>query len=123
MTGFQQQQKADGLSPEAAARLAKFCGMFSSHHAGERATAAKMADDLVRSHGLTWGEIIEPIAPKPPSVLERVRWILRHSEALNAWEASFVSSLAGRTSLSPKQQAKFDQIVGKVNAFIRTKGI
>ena len=108
-----------GLPTEAAARLIKFCGMFSSHHACERATAAKMADDLVRSHGLTWGGVIEPMAPKPPSVFETVRWCLRHSEALNEWEAAFVSSLAHRASLSPKQQAKLDQIVEKVHAFMQ----
>ena len=36
-------------------RLRKLCGMFGSHHVGERANAARTADALVRQHGLTWG--------------------------------------------------------------------
>jgi hypothetical protein len=109
----------NSLSHEAAERLTKFCGMFSSHHAGERATAAAKADELVRAHGLTWADIVAPAAPRTPTVLETVRWILKHSEALNSWEMCFVSTL--RSTLSPKQRAKLDQIVEKVRTFIQAK--
>ena len=93
------------LGPVAADRLVKLCGMFGSHHDGERAAASKMAHTLVLSNGLTWRELIAPTSP----------------QVLNEWEASFVSTLRG--DLSPKQKAKLDQIVEKVHAHIRSKGI
>jgi hypothetical protein len=46
------------LTPEAADRLAKLCGMFGSNHDGERAAAALKADQLVRQNGLTWHDVI-----------------------------------------------------------------
>src|SRR4029079_15918924 len=39
----------EGLSAETLFRLAKICGLFGSHHAGERAAAAEKAHQLVRS--------------------------------------------------------------------------
>lgn len=48
------------LDPRSADRLRKLCGMFGSAHDGERASAAAMADKLVRTAGLTWNEIIAP---------------------------------------------------------------
>ena len=104
------------LGPVAADRLVKLCGMFGSHHDGERAAASKRAHALVLSNGLTWRELIAPTSPP-----DLVRWILKHAEVLNEWEASFVSTLRG--DLSPKQKAKLDQIVEKVHAHIRSKGI
>ena len=58
------------LDPSAADRLVKLCGMFSSDGDGERATAARMANDLVRSNGLTWRDLLAPISPP-----DLVRWI------------------------------------------------
>src|SRR5512132_637740 len=104
------------LDPNAADRLVKLCGLFSSNADGERATAARMADELVRSNGLTWRDLLAPTSPP-----DLVRWILKHAEVLNEWEASFVSTLRG--DLSPKQKTKLDQIVEKVNAHIKSKGI
>jgi hypothetical protein len=48
-----------------------------------------------------------------------VLWLLKHSEVLNAWEMSFLSTLPPQ--LSPKQQAKLDDIERKVRAFIQSK--
>ena len=42
------------LDPSAAERLAKLLGMLGSNHDGEVSNAARMADALVREHGLTW---------------------------------------------------------------------
>ncbi len=53
--------------PRLADRLAKICGMFGSAHDGERAAAAALADNLIRSAGLTWHDVIN-LSPKPPSV-------------------------------------------------------
>lgn len=39
------------------ARLRKLCGMLSSDAEGERATAARMATDLLKRHGKTWADI------------------------------------------------------------------
>jgi hypothetical protein len=37
-------------------RLVKLCGLLTSDADGERATAARMASDLLRQHRLTWAE-------------------------------------------------------------------
>jgi hypothetical protein len=39
------------LNTDDVERLAKPCGMFGSDHVGERATAAQMANKLVRARG------------------------------------------------------------------------
>jgi hypothetical protein len=46
------------LNPKAAEHLAKLCGMFGSEHDGERATAARLADQHVRRLGLSWPDVI-----------------------------------------------------------------
>ncbi len=40
--------------------LAKVCGMFGSDQAGERAAAAAKAHALLRNHGLSWRQLLEP---------------------------------------------------------------
>ena len=50
-------------------RLAKLLGMLSSEHAGEVATAARMATDMLSRHDLAWDALLSPA----PSVrIERV---------------------------------------------------
>ena len=39
-------------------RLTKLLGMLGSAHDGERAVAAAKADELVRSRGLTWSDVV-----------------------------------------------------------------
>ena len=46
-------------------RLRKLCGLFSSHHDGERANAAAMADRLLRQAGLTWDDVLRGPVPEP----------------------------------------------------------
>jgi hypothetical protein len=42
---------------------------------------------------------------------EAVSWLLEHcSSDLSSWEVDFLESLDGRISLTPKQQAKLDEI-------------
>lgn len=48
-------EKLDDVSR---ARLVKFLGMLGSNSDGERANAAKMADDLRKKLGLSWDELI-----------------------------------------------------------------
>lgn len=46
------------LNPRAAEHLVKLCGMFGSDHDGERAAAAKLADEHVKRLGLVWRDVI-----------------------------------------------------------------
>jgi hypothetical protein len=65
------------LPKHASDKLAKILGMCDSHHDGERAAAAWQAHELVRQHGLTWDEIVNPVRSAdhgrhPPSTPSRV---------------------------------------------------
>ena len=46
------------LDPRVADRLARLLAMAGSDHDGEVCNAARMADQLVRAQGLTWGDVI-----------------------------------------------------------------
>lgn len=43
---------------DARTRLALICGMFGSHHIGERAAAAARAHEIVKELGVAWNEIL-----------------------------------------------------------------
>lgn len=108
------------LNSLTADRLAKILGLCGSAHAGERAAAAKMADDLVRGLGLTWRDVITPAVgpPEPPPRhagrsdddddlphwREQLAVCLDNIDALNERDAHFLMSLAEwRRPLSDKQ--------------------
>ena len=40
-------------------RLDRILSLMSSDHAGERASAAKAATDLIKKHDLSWWEVLE----------------------------------------------------------------
>lgn len=40
-------------------RLDRILALMSSDHAGERASAAKAATELIRKHNLSWWEVLE----------------------------------------------------------------
>jgi hypothetical protein len=46
-------------------RLIRLLGMTGSDHDGEVSNAARLADRLVRSKGLRWGDVIPPSLPSP----------------------------------------------------------
>jgi hypothetical protein len=108
------------LAPQAADRLAKICGLFSSTHDGERASAALKADAMVRAAGLTWADVIN--VPPYASVRPRIRaWAKmaafcherRHQ--LSQWERNFVSAMlhwAGEPS--EKQQDRLVTIYARL---------
>jgi hypothetical protein len=101
-------------------RLVKLCGMLGSAHAGERANAAEAADRLVRAAGLTWADIIGVNAStweEPETVEEMVGAALAYPDAVTAWERKFLLSIAGRRTLSPKQQDVLERIVERVRAY------
>ncbi len=127
------------LDKLAAARLARICGMFGSNHAGERASAAAMADSLVRKLGLTWPDVISSSSttssssstwstassrarPCPQSdcsdlsVEELFHFALlaEEEDLLNPWERGFLINVYDRRRLTDKQLAKLRSIVAKV---------
>ena len=103
------------LDPNAADRLAKLCGMFGSNHDGERATAAALADRLLRQQGLTWGDVI--IAkPARSTVEEQIDFALHHGEGLlDVWQERFLRGICGRQFLTKKQLLKLEEIVAIVS--------
>jgi hypothetical protein len=117
---------SDLLDPRTLDRLAKLCGMFGSAHAGERANAARMADELVRVSGVTWFDVIRvnkaAVADDelvPYDHAERLtRFAVKHAHVLTPWEANFAHSLHEQCwrRFSPKQRAVLDNIVEKIIA-------
>ena len=110
------------LDKQTAERLAKLCAMFCSNHPGERASAAAMADSLVRKLGMTWLEILISNAKAGPlpavdglSIEELFDHALRAEDAnlLNPWERSFLINIYGQWRLTEKQIAKLRDIVAK----------
>jgi hypothetical protein len=101
------------LDPNTANVLAKICGMFGSDHDGERATAAAKADQLIRSHGLRWSDIITP-PTLATSIEEQIDFALSRDDLLNAWEEGFLGGIKGRQFLTQKQLAKLGCIMAKI---------
>ena len=111
-------------------RLSKLCGLFGSEFDGERANAARMADDLIRGFGLTWKDVIWPGhaeagAPlqarhEPRDHQDAARMCLRFAEALSEWERGFCRSVLGFTKLSEKQQRVLYRLVEKAQEFAQT---
>jgi hypothetical protein len=93
--------------------------LFSSNHDGERASAALKADQLIRSRGLTWKQIITVAPPwpsqkSPPSqswgeLLAEAQANIEHA---SLWEESFLWGISRqRNPLSASQQRKLAEIV------------
>ncbi len=120
------------LSSTERERLVKLLGMLGSAHDGERASAGLLASRLLRDRGLTWDQVVgnaSPVAPRlqapswpaatstcPTSRLGEMQLVLANLALLNEWERNFVRSVAQRPCWSPKQTARFDEVVGKVRA-------
>lgn len=107
------------LSPEARTRLIRICGIFGSSFDGERANAARMADELIRAHGLTWADVLQ--APRPlhrGTDREAAIRCLACPQVLSDWETNFLRSLLGRRrGLTRKQSKILDEIYEKVSAY------
>ena len=108
-------------------RLSKLCGLFGSEFDGERANAARMADDLIRGFGLTWKDVIWPGhteagAPdqawhEPRDHRDAARMCLRFAEVLTEWERKFCRSILGYRQLSDKQVRVLNRLVDKAREF------
>lgn len=113
------------VTPELRERLAKLLGMCGSAHDGERAAAAKAADDLVRRSGLTWFDVFGAKAPEwvDPFTLEaKLGAIWAWRSLLTDWELEFIESVLGRPRLSDKQIAIVDKLVDRARAFVKAGG-
>lgn len=102
-------------------KLVKTCALFSSPFDGERAMAARIADGMLRRHGLSWEEVLlrtPESAPAPfgsGSFTDTVARCWENRDLLNAWEQRFLASIRTmRRPLTWKQRICFDQIVAKV---------
>jgi hypothetical protein len=102
------------LKPIEADKLARICGMFGSEHEGERASAAWLADRLVRGAGVSWFDVLAGanVRSAPESLSDLCRQLLAYSDFLTVWEASFLQSL--RAPITPRQRDKLDDIAAKV---------
>ena len=102
------------LTPAEAERLAKICAMFSSNHDGERASAAAMADCMVRKLGFTWPQVIRPNVT--PCVEDMIATCAAGGDILTAWEWGFLKGIRGRQYLTQKQLDRLAEITAKVRA-------
>ena len=95
-------------------RLAKLCGLFSSAHEGERASAAAQADALLRNAGMTWSDVIAPRWREPKTMAAAIALCLQHPDQL-AEELAFLQKMQSeKHPLSPARQRKIRAHVDKL---------
>jgi|SRR6476469_9280805 len=106
------------LDPRTADMFAKLCGLFSSDHDGERASAAQKANQLIRSRGLTWRQIIFAADPHDTqSTGDFINFALAAGDVLTDWEREFLCSIRSWSKpLTQKQSRILKVIVAKVSA-------
>lgn len=107
-------------------RLARLLGMLGSDHDGEALNAARMADRLVRDHGITWFDAITaPVVPRLSTAdplarfttcAEACAFALSRAPALTQWELDFLRNVARFSKLSPKQCDTLRRLVARAIA-------
>jgi hypothetical protein len=114
------------LAQHSADKLVKICGLLGSDHEGERASAAAKADALVRSHGLTWADVISPpITPgasrirawraDDPHWRDLLAFCASRMTSLNSRECEFLRSIARRRGdLTERQRDWLEHIAAKL---------
>ena len=75
-----------------------------------------MADKLLRQCRLTWPQVFASHIVPPDGVAAKIDFVASHIEELDPWQRGFVEFIRRRRSLSPKQAAKLDEIVGTIRA-------
>jgi hypothetical protein len=100
------------LSVSERKRLAGICGLFASSSDGEALSAARMADEFLRSRSLSWSDVLHAEPPAPAVVQSDRNWrkaaeqiLDDHEQALIAWEARFVQDLLRRGYAPTAEQA------------------
>jgi hypothetical protein len=123
------------LSAPALDRFVKLCGLLTSEHDGERATAARMASDLLRQHRLTWAEVLTPAPAQArlcptcaarsvaPRRAARRSWrqtlaslaelAVRRPTLFIDWERAFICNLLDRRTLSERQREILAELAEK----------
>ncbi len=112
------------MTPAERRRLVGVLGLLGSDQDGERAAAGLLATRLLRTAGVTWDTLIldsnagQPARPAPAPANWRTDLAVaqRHVRFLRAWEANFVSGLAGFTAPSRKQQTILHEIANALRA-------
>jgi hypothetical protein len=117
------------LQPDYRDRLVKLLGKLGSDNDAERAVAARLADEHRRKSGLTWHDIILPLAedrphkprkaksrkPKVQTWLEKAQTVAGSSVATD-WERAFASKLTTwRGVPSEKQLTCLERVWRKCN--------
>lgn len=116
-------------------RLARLLAMFSSDYDGEVVNAARAAERLVKSAGVTWHDVLATtFAPGPPPYREppqRKQWndrkvsphqreaaqMLEKRHLLTQFEIDFLSSILGRDFLTERQEPIFQRIRAKMASY------
>jgi hypothetical protein len=104
-------------------RLARVLGMLGSEHDGEALAAARQAERLRATAGVTWHDIVAPSATPavlgwPGSITEAIEACIGCPAALTTWEKKFLAGIARRREdrLSAKQLAVLARLVRAVMA-------
>jgi hypothetical protein len=101
------------LPPAERDRLAMLLGMLGSDHDGEVLNAARLADRLVRDHGITLDAITAPVDPQLSTddplarfaaCAEACTFALTRAPMLTQWEFDFLRNVASFSRLSSKQR-------------------
>jgi hypothetical protein len=123
-------------------KLVKIAGLLTSDQDGERSAAALMASNILRTHKVSWAELLTRGVvilheapprpePQPPPESPRSPWDepawkdaarkarTKYGDLLTEWERGFLSSILERSHLSDKQMATLVRIATKIKAATR----
>jgi len=85
--------------------------MLGSEHAGERAAAAAKADQLVRSHGLTWNEVLiaapRALAPPSASLKQKIDLLYANRSILKPKARDFIANVSRYPHRLSDKQVRF----------------
>ena len=120
--------EAEHTTPVLLDKLAKVCARFGSNFDGERSTAAKLADQMVREAGLTWPDMIALRPPtrrrswrEPNHISSAVDMCLAFPIPLTEWERGFAASVASCARFTAKQKAVMERIIDKCRHYAAMK--
>ncbi len=113
------------MSPKDKTRLIQLLGMLGSDFDNERATAGRMANDIVKANKLSWDELLNE---KPLIVINKQeqnynswrakarRCIDDYPEEMTDWESEFMHSILvrGFATLTPRQEEVLERIYNKL---------
>jgi hypothetical protein len=98
------------LDPATAARLAKVLGRLGSDFDAERATAARMADQLVRDAGLSWQDVLglaDAADAAPAACRDLARWLLSRLRNPSEKERDFLATMAASPRKPTEKQLRW----------------